>query len=66
MVKEVEEKKKLLKPCPFCGITHEKLFLAPVVDPKRDWSVICVNCSAEGPLGKGIDKAIELWNKAKR
>ena len=66
MVKEVEEKKKLLKPCPFCGATHKMLALGPVIDPKTEWNVICLKCSAEGPFGIGIDNTIELWNKAKR
>lgn len=51
-------------PCPFCSGTDLVLINASISGVA--WSVGCMGCHAGGPIDDSPEKAVELWDKAKR
>ncbi len=54
-----------LKPCPFCGSANVDVFNS-FGDPSTDENIMnveCINCGAEGGIGKGEEKAAAAWNR---
>ena len=48
-----------LKSCPFCGGTNLQ-----IIDVYGEgFYVDCITCTAYGPSGETMEKAIEAWNK---
>ena len=53
---------KQLKPCPFCG---GRAFIYHFMQPKEEWRIMCVDCTARFGRYAGLDRkeAIEAWNR---
>ena len=52
----------VLKPCPFCGgMAH----IVQYMQPKEEWRIMCMDCSARFGRYAGLDKkeAIKAWNR---
>jgi Lar family restriction alleviation protein len=59
-----------LKPCPFCGNTHEEEFTLHKEDRIIGavmWTVYNVSCScgARGPDSHSREEAVERWNRGR-
>lgn len=48
-----------MKNCPFCKSTD----VAPTQHSRKSWTVMCLDCEAEGPVKTTGQEAIDAWNK---
>lgn len=51
------------KPCPFCGRRVVNIPISYHLNWERPLYLICMNCRAQGPLGKNLANALFKWNK---
>lgn len=51
-----------LKPCPFCG---GKAYIDQFMQPKEEWRIRCMECSARFGRYAGLDKkaVTDAWNR---
>ena len=51
-----------LKPCPFCG---GRAFIDHFMQPKEEWRIQCMDCSARFGRYAGLSKkeVTEAWNR---
>lgn len=51
-----------LRPCPFCGAKNVEMYERNM----STWWVHCYKCGTEGPIGRYLGDAAEMWNEAGR
>jgi hypothetical protein len=47
-----------ISPCPFCGAGEPD----PMEVDRNSWAMVCIRCGAIGPVGRGQQEGVALWN----